>query len=138
MKKQYIRNSLIEHIEMELKKDSGDIDPDFIDGRIDELYALDGLSPQKLGDKELCAASSAVRARALFRRSNIQAEQRRKRRFMHRVVRGAAAACCALLFFLSANYVTTLLSGSCLLSKVGIKVCCGTQFCRCQITEVKE
>jgi hypothetical protein len=49
------RDSLIEAIKSELKKNA--IDPDFIDRRIDELYAVDGLSPPKLGDEDLRAAA---------------------------------------------------------------------------------
>jgi hypothetical protein len=62
----------------------------------------------------------------------------RKDRFTRRVVRGAMAACFAALFFFSANQVTTLITGSCLPSKVGIKLCCGTQFCHCEITKAEE
>jgi hypothetical protein len=50
------RNSLIEDIKSELGKEAAVIDPGFIDRRIDELYALDGLSPPKLDDEQLRAA----------------------------------------------------------------------------------
>jgi hypothetical protein len=138
MEIQNTRDALIEDIESELEKDAGDIDPGFIDRRIDELYALDGLPPSKPGDEALAAACRTVRARAAWRSRNTLADQALKRRFTRRVVRGAVAACCAFLFFFSANYVTTLVTGSCLPSKVGIKICCGTRFCHCEISKAEE
>ena len=138
MAKQDMRNSLIAHIELELKKDAEDIDPDCIDRRIDELYALDGCSPPKLNGEALDAAARTIRARTAWRRRNTQANHAWKHRFTRRAVRGAAAACCAFLFLFSVNYLTTLATGSCLLSKVGIKVCCGTQFCHCETSATDE
>ena len=139
MAKQDMRDSLIDSlvkdIESELQKGAEDIDPGFIDRRVDELYALDGLSPPTLNDEALDAAARTIRARAAWRHRNTQANRARKHRFTRRAVRGAVAACCAFLFFFSANYLTTLLTGSCLLSKVGVKVCCGTQFCHCEIAK---
>jgi hypothetical protein len=125
-------------IESELEKDSSGIDPDFIDRRIDELCALDGLCPPKLSDEALCAAARTVRARAAWRRRNTLAKEALKRRFVYRVVRGALAACCAFLFLFSANYVTTLTTGSCIPSKVGIKICCGTKYCFCDIAKTEK
>jgi hypothetical protein len=138
MEKQGMRDSLIEDIESELKKDADNIDPDFIDRRIDELCALDGLDPPKLNVGALTAAARRVRARAAWRGRNALAKAARKRRLIRRAVRGAVAACCTFLFFLSANYVTTQVTGSCLPSKVGIKTCCGTKFCHCDIAKVEE
>jgi hypothetical protein len=138
MEKQAKRDSLIEDIESELQKDSGDINSDFIDRSIDELYALEGRSPPKLSDEALDAAARTVRSRAAWRNRNMPAERERKRRFTRRAVRGVCAACCAFLFFVSANHVTTLITGSCLPSKVGIKLCCGTQFCVCEIAKAEE
>jgi hypothetical protein len=138
MEKQSIRDSLIEHIESELKKDAGDIDGGFIDRRIDELYALDGLSPPKLSDEALDAAARTIRARAAWRRRNTQAKEARKRRFIRRVAGGAAAACCLFVLTFSANYITTLVTGSCIPSKAGIKICCGTQFCHCDTAQAEE
>jgi hypothetical protein len=132
------RDSLIRDIESELQKDAETIDSDFIDHMIDELYALDGLLPPKPSDEALNAAARTVRARAAWRSRNTLADLAQKRRFTRRVVRGAVAACCAFLFFFSANYVTTLVTGSCLPSKVGIKLCCGTRFCRCEIAKAEE
>ena len=125
------RNSLIEAIESELEKGPGDIDPELIDRRIDELYALDGRSPPKIGDEARYAAARAVRARAAWRSRNRLTKGAAKRRFMGRAVRGAVAACCGVFFFFSANYVTTWITGSCIPSKVGIKICCGTKYCLC-------
>ncbi|MDR0557229.1 MAG: hypothetical protein LBG43_05095 [Treponema sp.] len=133
MEKQNTRNSLIEDIESELQRDAETIDGDFIDRRIDELCALEGISLPKLTDEALDAAARTVRSRAAWRRRNALETRERKRRFTSRVARAACAACCALFFFVSANYVTTLATGSCLPSKVGIKICCGTQFCHCEI-----
>ena len=128
-------DSLVKDIESELQKGAEDIDPGFIDRRVDELYALDGLAPPTFNDEALDAATRTIRARAAWRRRNTQANRARKHRFTRRAVRGAVAACCAFLFFFSANYLTALLTGSCLLSKVGVKVCCGTQFCHCEIAK---
>ncbi|MDR2663128.1 MAG: hypothetical protein LBC31_09045, partial [Treponema sp.] len=108
MEKQGTRDSLVEDMELELKKDAGDIDGDFIDRRIDELYALDGLSPPKLNDAALNAAARTIRARAAWRRRNRLAKETRKHRFTRRVVRGAVAACCLVFFSFSVNYLTTL------------------------------
>ncbi|MDR0583520.1 MAG: hypothetical protein LBG57_04120 [Treponema sp.] len=138
MEKQNMRNSLIKDIESELQKDAEAIDGDFIDSRIDELCILEGLSPPKLNDETLNARARTVRSRAAWRRRNTLANRERKCRFARRAVRGACAACCAFLFFVSANYVTTLLTGSCLPSKVGIKLCCGTRFCHCEIAKAEE
>jgi hypothetical protein len=138
MEKQNMRASLIETIESELEKDAEDIDGECIDRAVDGLYALDGLSPPKLSDEALAAAARTVRSRAAWRRRNTLAEGARKRRFTRRAVRGVCAACCALLVLFSANYVTTLITGSCLPSKAGIKLCCGTKFCRCDMAEAKE
>jgi hypothetical protein len=134
MEKQGTQDSLIEAIEAELHKDADDIDGDMIDRRIDELYALDGLSPPKLDDEALGAAARTVRSRAAWRRRNRPAKEERKRRF----TRGAMAACCLVFFSFSINYLTTLITGSCLPSKVGIKICCGTQFCVCEKAEANE
>jgi hypothetical protein len=134
MEKQGMRNFLIEDIELELKKDADDIDSDFIDRRIDELYTLDGLSPPKLNDEALDAAARTIRARAAWRGRNTQAKAARKHRFTRRVVRGAVAACCLAFFSFSVNYISALVTGSCLPSKVGIKICCGTRFCICDIS----
>jgi hypothetical protein len=134
MEKQNMRDFLIENIALELQKDAKDIDGDFIDHKIDELYALEGRSPPKLSDEALDAAARTVCARAAWRRRNTLTDRERKRRF----TRGAWAACFAALFFFSANRVTTLVTGSCLPSKVGIKLCCGTQFCHCEITKAEE
>jgi hypothetical protein len=138
MEKQSTRAFLIENIESELEKNADDIDPDFIDRGIDELYALDGLSPPKLSGGALDTAARTIRSRAAWRRRNTLAEQARKRRFTRRAVRGTCAACCAFLFFFSVNYVTTLVTGSCLPSKVGINICCGTKYCLCDITKTEE
>jgi hypothetical protein len=129
------RTSLIEDIESELEKEEGDIDPDFIDRGIDELYALEGISPPKLSGEALRAAARTVRARAAWRRRNTLAEQAGKRRLVRRIVRGAVAACCAFVFFFSANYISMLVTGVCLPSNVGITICCGTKFCRCDIAK---
>jgi hypothetical protein len=137
MEKNDTRNSLIEDIESELKKNADTIDPGFIDRRIDELYALDGLSPPEPSDEALDAVIRTVRSRAAWRRRNTLTKQARKRRFTRRAVRGTVAACCAFLLFVSVNYVTTLVTGSCLPSKAGIKICCGTQFCRCDPAEME-
>jgi hypothetical protein len=135
MEKQSMRDSLIEDVKSELKKDADDIDSDFINRRIDGLYTLDGLDPPKLNGAALDAAARTIRARATWRRESTPAKETRKRRFTRRVVYGAMAACCLTFFTFSANYVTTLITGSCLPSKVGIKICCGTQFCLCESTE---
>jgi hypothetical protein len=130
------RDFLIKAIESELKKDARDIDGDSIDRRVDELYALEGLEPPRIGDGALAAAARTIRARAAWRRGNRLANGARKRRFTRRALRGAMAACCLALFSFSANYLSALVTGSCLPSKVGIKVCCGTRFCVCEkITE---
>jgi hypothetical protein len=128
MEKQGARDSLVECIEGELEKDPGEIDGDRIDRALDELYALEGLSSPALSDRDLEAAARAVRSRAAWRRRNMLRGRERKRRF----VRGAWAACCACLVLLSANFVTTLATGSCLPSKLGIRLCCGTRFCLCE------
>jgi hypothetical protein len=129
------RNSLIEEVKSELKKDF--IDPGFIERRIDELYLLDGLSPPKLDDEQLHAAARTVQARAAWRRRNSAAKQRLKRRLASRAVRWAVAACFSALLLFSANYVSALLTGSCLLSKAGIKICCGTKYCLCDIAKAE-
>ena len=138
MERQRIRDSLVEDIESELKKDADDIDGDRIDRVIDELCALDGLSPPEPGDAELRAAVRAIRSRATWRHGNTLAGKARKRRLTRRTVRGVCAACCAFLVLFSANYATTLLTGSCLPSKVGIKICCGTRFCLCGTAGAEE
>ena len=138
MEKRRIRDSLVEAIESELKKDADDIDVERIDRGIDELCALDGLSPPEPGDEELRAAVRAIRSRAAWRHGNALAEQARKRRRARRAVRGVWAACCAFLVLFSANYATTLLTGSCLPSKVGIKLCCGTRYCLCDTAGAEE
>jgi hypothetical protein len=88
MEKQNMRDILIQNIESELQKDAVAIDGDFIDRRIDELYALDGLSPPKLDDEQLRAAARTVRDRAAWRRRGIPAKYRLKRR----LIRGTMAA----------------------------------------------
>ncbi|MDR0707332.1 MAG: hypothetical protein LBF60_05585 [Treponema sp.] len=133
-----LRDSLIESIEAELKKDADDIDGAFIDCLTDGLYALDGLSPPRLNDEALAVAVRTIRARAAWRRRNTQTKEARKRRFTRRAVRGAAAVCCLVFFTFSANYLTTLATGSCLPSKVGINICCGTKFCRCETVNAEE
>jgi hypothetical protein len=138
MAKKNMRDSLIEDVESELKKKADDIDGGFIGRRIDELYALDGLSPPKLSDEALDAAARTIRARAAWRRRNTQAKEAWKSRFIRRFVRGAAAACCLFVLTFSVNYLTALITGSCLPSKVGIKICCGTQFCRCDTAQAEE
>ena len=138
MKNQFVRDSLIKEIETELNKDADDVDGDFIDRRLDELYALDGLSPPKLDGQALEAAARATMARAAWRSGNALAKRVRKRRFTRRAVRGACAACFVAMFLFSANYVTTLVTGSCLPSKVGIKFCCGTRYCLCDIAKPEE
>jgi hypothetical protein len=132
------RNSLIKDIKSELKKNAAAIDPDFIDRRIDGLYALDGLSPPKVSGEQLRAAIRTIRARAGWRRRNELAKEARKHRFTRRTVRGAVAACCLIFFTLSANYITTRITGSCLPSKVGIIICCGTKYCLCDTDKMKE
>jgi hypothetical protein len=138
MEKQSMRDSLIEEIESELKKDADDIDGDFIDRRIDKLYALDGLDPPKLNNEALGAAARTIRARSAWRRRNRLVKETRKHRFTRRAVRGAVAACCLVFFTFSVNYVTALVSGSCLPSKVGIKICCGTKICLCDTAKAVE
>jgi hypothetical protein len=137
MVKQDMRDSLIEDVKSELKKDAEDIDPDFIDRRIGGLYTLDGLDPPKLSGEALAAAARTIRIRAARRRRNTLAKEARKRRFTRRAVRGAAAACCLAFFTFFANYLTTLVTGSCLPSKVGIKICCGTKICLCDIAKTE-
>jgi hypothetical protein len=138
MEKQGMRHSLVEDVESELKKDADDIDPGFIDRRIDELSALEGLSPPKLSDEQLSAAARTVRARAAWRRRNRLAKRALKNRFIRRAVRGVMAACGAFLFFFSVNYLSALITGSCLPSKAGITICRGTQFCRCDIAKTEK
>jgi hypothetical protein len=133
-----MRDSLIEDVTSELKKAADDMDVDFIDRRIDELYALDGLSPPRLTDEALDAAARTIRARAAFRQRNTQAKEARRRRFTRRIVQGAAAACCVAFITLSANFLTTLATGSCIPSKVGIKACCGTKICLCDTATTEE
>ena len=138
MGKRNRQDFLIGDIESELQKDAENIDGDFIDRGIDELYTLEGLSPPKLNDEALDAAARTVRSRAAWRHRNTLTEETRKRRFTRRAVRGAVAACCLFLFTFSANYITTIATGSCLPSKVGVKICCGTKFCRCEIAKAEE
>lgn len=133
-----MRNSLIEEVASELKKDADDIDPGLIDRRIDELCALDGLFLPTLGDEALEAAARTIRARAAWRRRTMLAKEARKRRFTRTAFRGAAAACCLALFAVSANYLTILATGSCLPSKVGVKICCGTPICLCDTAKTEE
>jgi hypothetical protein len=132
------RNSLIEAIQSELQKDDDAIDPDRIDRHIDALYALDGLAPPKLDDEQLRAAARTVRARAAWRRRNTRAKGASRRRLGSRAPRWAVAACFSALFLFSANYVTTLASGACLPSRVGIKICCGTKFCACDTDKMEK
>jgi hypothetical protein len=132
------QNTLIEDIESELKKDSSLIDGDLIDRSLDELYALSAVSPPCLSGEALEAAARTVRARHEYRRRNALAKRRQKRRFTRSAVRGIWAACFTALFLFSANYVTTLATGSCLPSKIGIKLCCGTKYCLCETDEPKE
>ena len=127
------RDSIIADIESELKK--GDPDPSFIDRRIDELYRLDGLSPPKMSPEQLQAAARTVLARAGWRRRNELTKRASKRRFILGAARWAAAACFLFLFLFSSNYVSILLTGSCLPSKAGIKICCGTKICLCDTDE---
>jgi hypothetical protein len=138
MDKQSMRDSLIEAVQSELEKDADDIDSDCIERRIDELCVLDGLNPPKLNEEALDAAARTIRARAAWRRRNTLAKETRKRRFARGVIRGAMAACCLIFFTFSANYITTLATGSCLPSKVGIKICCGTKFCLCDTDKAEE
>jgi hypothetical protein len=135
MEKQSMRDSFIEDVKSELKKEADAIDGDFIDRRIDGLYALDGLNPPKLNDEALDAAARTIRARAAWRRRNTLAQKTRKSRFTRWAACGAVAACC-LSFF--ANYLTAVVTGSCLLSKAGIKICRETTFCPCDIGKVEE
>jgi hypothetical protein len=138
MEKRGMRDFLIGDVESELKKHADDIDSDFIDRRINELYALDGISPPKLNNEALDTAARTVRTRAAWRRRNMLAKEARKNRFIRRVVRGAVAACCLVFFSFSANYLSTLATGSCLPSKAGIKICCGTIICHCDIAKVEK
>jgi hypothetical protein len=138
MAKQGMRDSFIEDIESELKKAADDIDGDFIDRRIDGLYALDGLAPPKLNDDALDDAARTIRVRAAWRSRNTQAKEARARRFTRRTAQGAIAACCLALFTFSANYVSTLITGSCIPSKVGIKICCGTKICFCDSAKTEK
>jgi hypothetical protein len=127
MEKQSTRDSLIESIALELKKDADRVDGGFIDRRIDELYALDGLPPPKLSDGALRAAARTIRARAAWRRRNMLAKRKLRRRF----TRYVWAVCGAFLFLFSVNYISALVTGSCLPAKVDIRICCGTKFCLC-------
>ncbi|MDR2344180.1 MAG: hypothetical protein LBD86_06605 [Spirochaetaceae bacterium] len=138
MKKQGARASLINDIESELQKDADHVDIGIIDRAIDGLYALDGLSPPKLSEEALEAAFRTVRARAAWRRGNTLAKRARTSRRTRRLVRGACAACFAALFLFSANYATTLITGSCIPSKVGIKICCGTKYCFCDPAKMEK
>jgi hypothetical protein len=138
MKKQDLRTSLIECIEAELNKDPRNIDGDLIDRGIDTLYALESRSPPKLSDEALDAAARTIRSRAAWRRGNTRVRREQKHRFTRRVLRGALAACCVLLFLFSANYVTIMLTGSCLFSRAGVKFCCGTSYCVCDIAKAGE
>ncbi|MFP3090273.1 hypothetical protein LQZ21_08095 [Treponema sp. TIM-1] len=128
MEKQGVRDSLIDYIASELKKDADHLDGDFIDRKIDELYALDGRSPPKLSDEALAAAARTVRSRAAWRGRNIRVKQEAQKR---RFTRWAMAACFVFIFFFSVNYVTIRVTGSCLPAKVGINICCGTNYCVC-------
>jgi hypothetical protein len=138
MVKQDIRNSLIENIESALKKDADNIDPDFIDRLIDELYTLDRLPPPTLTDKALDAAARSIRARAAWRQRNRAAKGASKRRVTAKAVRWTLAACSAALISFSVNYITALATGVCFPSRVGIKICCGTQFCLCDTDKMEE
>jgi hypothetical protein len=132
------QDTLVRDIESELKKDSNLIDGDLIDRALDELYGISGLSPPRLSGGALEAAARTVRARHEYRNRNALAEYKRKRRFNRRAVRGIRAVCFAALFLFSANYVTMLVTGSCLPSKVGINLCCGTKYCLCEAVKTKE
>jgi hypothetical protein len=138
MKKHGARDSLMDNITAELKKDAEDINGDLIDRCIDGLYAMEGRAPPKLNEEALFAAARTVRSRAAWRRRNRLALRERKTRLTRRAVRGVWAACCVFLFLLSANYVSTLITGSCLPSKVGIKICCGTTYCLCGPAKAEE
>jgi hypothetical protein len=112
------RDALINDIEAELKKDASGIDLDFIDRRIDELYALDGLAPPKLQDEQLqgrCPDNAGPRR---METRNTPAKRALKRR----AVSWSVAACFTVLFLFSANYVSTMIIDTCLPSKVGIKI----------------
>jgi hypothetical protein len=135
MEKRDPRDSLIEDIEAELKKDADRIDGDLIDRRIGELCALDGLKPPRLDGAALDAAARSIRARAAWRRRNALVRGERKRRLVRRALRGLWAACGVFLLFFSVNYLSALLTGSCLPSKAGIKFCCGTRYCVCEIAK---
>ncbi|MDR3114302.1 MAG: hypothetical protein LBU25_02145 [Treponema sp.] len=134
MEKQGMRDSLIENIASELKKDVPRIDSDFIDRSLDALYALDGLSPPKLSDEALGAAARTVKARAAWRHRNRLERRALKGRFIRR----AWAACFAALLLFFINYVTTVVTGYCLPSQVGIKICCGTTYCFCDTSKTEQ
>jgi hypothetical protein len=138
MEKQRMRVSLIKDIEAELNKEAEDLDGDFIDRRIDELYAAEGLSPPKLSREALDAAARTVRSRAAWRSRNKLAEGMQKRRFTRRLLRGTLAACGVFLVLFSLNYLSALATGSCIPSKAGLKFCCGTRYCACDIAQAEE
>ncbi|MDR2095586.1 MAG: hypothetical protein LBP76_08720 [Treponema sp.] len=135
MEKQRMRASRIKDIESELNKDAEDIDGDFIDRRIDELCALDGLNPPKLSGAALDAAARTIRSRAAWRRGNTRVRREQKSRFTRRALRGTLAACGVFLLLFSVNYLSALVTGSCLPAKAGVKFCCGTKYCVCEVAK---
>ncbi|MDR2943030.1 MAG: hypothetical protein LBV17_10605 [Treponema sp.] len=122
-----IRDTLWRDIELELEKNTDLIDTDYIDRRINELCELEarrsGLRPPRTGEFQIKAVINRITAR--FRR-----KMPVKR--LRNVIRLATVACIALIIaFFPINYVYTRVTNRCLPKKIGITICCGTDYCIC-------
>jgi hypothetical protein len=124
------KQALLKTLEEELDKDGDLLDPVLAGNLIDKLYEADGAAPPQVTEEETADFIARITG------ENQRSPRPRFARIIRRPFRRAAAWWAAaiygiVVFVFSVNYITALVSGACLVSRVEPRLCCGTKYCPC-------
>ncbi|MDR1901018.1 MAG: hypothetical protein LBQ88_01870 [Treponema sp.] len=125
------KRDLLKKLEDELHKDEDALDPVLAGKLVDSLYETDGLSPPQVTGQEVEACIARIKKEEPGSRRTPPLGRFLFAGKVRRPVRWAAAFCGVLLFVFSANYVTALVSGACLVSRIEPRLCSETKYCPC-------
>ncbi|MDR1932163.1 MAG: hypothetical protein LBQ57_04970 [Spirochaetales bacterium] len=122
------KRTLLDRLEREIAKSEDALDPALAASLVDSLYRTEGMAPPLITEREADECIAGLR-----RRKGNPGKRRIRRTLFAGSFRWAAAACFIVFFAFSVNYVTALISGACLVSRIEPRFCCETKYCPCRV-----
>ncbi|MDR1931763.1 MAG: hypothetical protein LBQ57_02960 [Spirochaetales bacterium] len=125
------KRALLKALENELEKGEDAVDPVLAEALVNGLYEAEGVESPLVTEQE----TEDCIARITGRRKSGRMPRLKKARLNRprSAVKWAAALCGIILFVFSVNYITALVSGACLVSRIEPVLCCGTKYCPCDL-----